>query len=364
MAKIRKVDKSGMLSFLVQAPQHYEKAAKLARKIKTDFPKPKSIVIAGMGGSAISGELLKDWSTDRTPVPIEVCRAYSLPDYADDNTLVVAMSYSGETEETLSVFLDALGRKCRIICVSSGGALQRFAKDLGVPHLQVPSGMAPRVSLPYLFIPLCLLMKKLGLVTGVDKEISEAVETLSKVCSTNDPEKPSRNNVAKTLALNIFGTMPFIYGFGFYRSVAQRIKTQFNENSKIPAKWEVFPELDHNEIVGWEEVGKLARYFSAILLRGTEEPEAIRRRIEVSKELMHKQSVKTFELRSQGKSTMARMLSLVHIGDFTSIYLAILRGIDPTPVKTISTLKKKIEQSHTKATVIAELEKIVAQRNH
>jgi glucose/mannose-6-phosphate isomerase len=364
MAEIRKVDKSDMLSFLVQAPQHYEKAAKLAEKIKTDFPKPKSIVIAGMGGSAIGGELLKDWSTDKTSVPIEVCRAYSLPNYANDNTLVVAVSYSGETEETLSVFLDALERKCRIICVSSGGTLQRFAENLGVSHLQVPSGMAPRVSLPYLFTPLCVLMEKLGLVSRVDEEISEAVETLSKVCNTNQPEEPSRNNVAKTLALNIFETMPFIYGFDFYRSVAQRIKTQFNENSKIPAKWEVFPELDHNEIVGWEAVGKLSKYFSAILLRDDEESEAIRRRIEVTKELMHEQSVRTFELRSQGKSTMARMLSLVCIGDFTSIYLAILRGIDPTPVKTINALKKKIERSRAKATVVAELQKIVVRRRH
>ena len=147
IAAIRKVDKSNMLSFCVEAPKHYGEAAKLTGKIKVDYPKPKTIIVAGMGGSAIGGELLKDWSRDKITVPIEICRDYSLPAYADKKTLVFVVSYSGETEESLSVFLDAMKRKCMPVCISSGGTLREFAERLNVPHLLVPAGMAPRATL-------------------------------------------------------------------------------------------------------------------------------------------------------------------------------------------------------------------------
>jgi len=358
--RIKQIDKSNMLSFCVEAPKHYKKAAKLAKTISLDYPKPRAIIMAGMGGSAIGGELLKDWSREKTVVPIEVCREYTLPAYADKNSLVFVVSYSGETEESLSVFLDALKRKCKIVCISSGGTLQQFAEKLDLPHLHVPSGMAPRATLPYLFMPPLVMMEKIGLVKGVTSEVSGITKTLEQVSETNSPEKPLKANFSKTLASNVCGTIPTIYGFGFYRAVAQRFKTQFNENSKVPAKWEFFPELNHNEIVGWEAVKELAKCFSVILIRDDDEPEAIRIRVEATKELIRKQSVKTFEVRSLGKSMLAKMASVICNGDFTSVYLAVLRGIDPTPVKTISLLKEKIKKSGTKAKVIRELQKIAA----
>ena len=139
-----------------------------------------------------------------------------------------------------------------IFCVSSGGALLENAERLNVPYLRVPGGMPPRAALPYLFVPLLLGMEKMGLVSGASEELSEALTLLEKIGKDNSPEKPAKENFSKTLALNIGQTAPVVYGFGFYRSVAQRFKTQFNENSKVPAKWEVFSELNHNEIVGWE----------------------------------------------------------------------------------------------------------------
>jgi len=311
-----------------------------------------------MGGSAIGGELLKDWSTDRIAVPIEVCRDYTLPAYVNKNTLVFVVSYSGETEESLSVFLEAIKRKCMIVCISSGGTLHEFAEKLAIPHLRVPSGMAPRATLPYLFAPLPILLEKIGLIADVASEVSETVNVLKQISAANAPSKVLRNNFSKKLAFDICGTIPVVYGFGFYRSVAHRFKTQFNENSKVPAKWEFFPELDHNEIVGWEDVQKLAKSFSVIFIRDNEESPMMRQRIEVTKELIRKKSVKTFEIHSVGKSRLAKMTSVICVGDFTSVYLAILRRIDPTPVITISLLKKKIEQSGMKEKVIRELQKI------
>jgi glucose/mannose-6-phosphate isomerase len=358
--RIKRIDKSDMLSFCVEASKHYNMAAKLAEKLSISYPKPQTIIMAGMGGSAIGGELLKDWSRDRIGVPVEVCREYSLPAYADKSTLVLVVSYSGETEESLSVFLEALKRKCMIVCISSGGKLHEIAEKLNVPSLCVPPGMAPRATLPYMFMPMPILLKKLGLVSEVASEISETTRILKRVSDANSPRKPLKENFSKTLASNIRGTVPVVYGFGFYRAVAQRFKTQFNENSKIPAKWEYFPELDHNEIVGWEAVKELAKCFSVILIRDSDEPESFRHRIEATKELIHEQSVGMFEVQAHGESSLAKMCSVICIGDFTSVYLAILRGIDPTPVKTISLLKEKIKKSGLRDRVVRELEKIAA----
>ena len=359
--KIREIDKSNMLLFCVNAAKHYQKAAKIAEKTSLKYSKPTNIIVAGMGGSGIGGELLKDWARDKAPVPIVVSRDYSLPAYANEQSLVLIVSYSGETEESLSAFLDATKKKCMMHCISSGGSLLEFAEKLGVPYLRVPSGMPPRAALPYLFTPLLKTLEKARIVSGVSEDLSEATKILEQISGENAPEKPTRENFSKTLALGIDETVPVVYGFGVYRSVAQRFKQQFNENSKIPSKWEFFSELNHNEIVGWEKAGKLVKCFSTIFIRDKTESNEIRSRIETTKELMRSDS-KLFEVWTRGKSALAKMLSAICIGDFTSVYLAILREVDPTPVKTIALLKEKMKQSGTKERVIRELEKLAASR--
>jgi glucose/mannose-6-phosphate isomerase len=358
ISEIRKIDKSNMLSFCVEASKHYREAAKIAENLSIAYSEPANIIVAGMGGSAIGGELLKDWARSQTPVPIEVNREYSLPAYADKKSLVLIASYSGETEESLSTFLDAVKRKCMTYCISSGGTLVEFAEKLGVPHLTIPGGIPPRAALPYLFVPMLTALERLNFASKVSENLKKASRLLETVSAENSPEKPSEDNFCKTLATNICGTVPVIYGFGIYRGVAQRFKQQFNENSKIPAKFEVFPELNHNEIVGWEEAGKLARIFSTILIRDKTEPAEIRNRIETTKTLMLAAKSKLFEVWAQGETTLEKMLSTITIGDFTSVYLAILRKIDPTPVKTIVLLKTQMNQTGTKQRIIRELNRI------
>jgi glucose/mannose-6-phosphate isomerase len=216
--------------------------------------------------------------------------------------------------------------------------------------------MPPRAALPYLFVPQLVLLEKLGLVSGVSEGIAEAAHVLEKISRENLPEQPASACPAKSLASGINGTAPVIYGFGIFRGVAQRWKQQFNENAKVPAKWEVFPELNHNEVVGWEKAGALAKSFSTIFLRDQNEPVEVRSRIETTKLLMPRAS-KQFEVWSQGAGTLARMLSAVLVGDFTSVYLAVMRGVDPTPVQTIATLKKKLAETGTKEKILRELEK-------
>ena len=356
--EIRKIDKSNMLSFQIEAVNHYDQALRIGEKVSWKNPKPENIIIAGMGGSAIGGEIVKDWVRNRVSTPIEVNRDYTLPDYADTRSLVVVSSYSGDTEESLSAFLDAKRRGCMICCISSGGLLLEYAEKFGVPFLIVPKGMPPRAALPYMFMPLLRWFEKVGFVSGFSQEYQETKRVLGKVAKENSPEIPVKKNPAKTLATGIIYTVPVVYGFGIYRSVAQRFKQQFNENSKIPAKWEFFPELDHNEIVGWEENGGLTKHFSAIFLRGGNETEEVRSRIEITKKLMAGAVSKQFEVWSQGKSSLAMMLSTILVGDFASVYLAILRKVDPTPVQTITTLKKELDKVGTKGRIIGGLEKL------
>lgn len=356
LAEIKRIDKDNMLSFCIEAPRHYEKAVKMAREVSTDYLKPKTIIVAGMGGSAISGELLKDLMRDKITTPIEVCREYTLPAYANEESLVFIVSYSGETEETLNCFLDAVKRKCMIFCISSGGSILKAAEKLKMPALKIPKDIPPRAALPYLFAPLLIFLEKLGLASDTSKEIFETITVLKQICDENAPEKPLKENFSKEIAIKIDGTVPVIYGFGLYRSVAQRFKQQLNENSKIPAFWNSFPELNHNEIVGWEKPEKLAKFFSALIIREKAETKEIKCRIEATKEILNTKVAGIHEVWSRGTGKLAKMLSATLIGDFISVYLAILRGVDPTPVETISLLKRKLEKRGTKDKTLRELQ--------
>ncbi len=347
-----------MLQFYVQAAKNYVESAKNSEHIKLPNKQPQNIIIAGMGGSAIGGELLKDYTRHTATVPIEISREYHLPAYADNRSLIILASYSGDTEETLGSFVDALNRKCMVFCVSSGGALIKYAEKLGVPHLQVKGGMPPRAALPHMFMPLLKVMENLKMSPNWTQEFSEATKLLEKISRENAPEKPAVENFAKTLALNLNGTLPFVYGFGVYRGVALRYKQQFNENAKVPAKWEVFSELNHNETMGWEGAKELAKDLSVVFLRDKAEPVEIRSRIETTQALMKPSVSKMFEVHAQGKGKLARMLSTILVGDFASVYLAYLRNVDPTPVETVTVMKQRIEPNGFKKRIILELEKL------
>ncbi len=359
MEKIQAVDKSGMLNFCVDAPKHYRAAAELSQKIKLNFAQPDNIIVVGMGGSAIGGDILKDYVRSKLTVPIEINRDYHLPEYADKKTLVLLMSYSGDTEESLGSFLDALKRQCMIYCVTSGGALMQYAKKHKVPYLEVPGGMPPRAALPYMLVPVFVFMEKVGLVKGVTEELEEALALLDKIVADSGPDKPANDNFAKDVAEHIGDSAPTVYGFGVFRAVAQRFKQQFNENSKSPSKWEYFPELNHNEIVGWQTKGELTKYFSVIFIRDVDnEPLEIECRIDTTKAIMERAGIVLFDLHVQGKSTLAKMISTVVIGDFLSVYLAVMRKADPTPVKSIDFLKETLKQNGVKEKILAELDKL------
>jgi glucose/mannose-6-phosphate isomerase len=342
LEEIKKIDKSDILGYCVKTSIYCEDAVQRAKQVSVRYGKPRHVVVVGMGGSAIGGEILRDWLLDELPIPIEVCRDYSLPAYANEDTLVFAISCSGKTEETLSAFVDAVKRGCKTITITSGGHLLSFSEKLRVPHVIVPSELPSRVTLPYLFFPLPILLNKLGVLQNREKEIQETIRIVKKLSRENSPETPTRENPSKKLALELGETIPVVYGFRQYAAIARRLKTQFNENSKVPSKHDVFPELNHNEVVGWEASEMLTKRFSVLLIRDREEPPEIRHRIEATKSLVLHKAQKVLEVYAEGESKLAKMFSVLYVGDLASVYLAILRNTDPTPVQSISKIKEEM----------------------
>ena len=290
------------------------------------------IIVSGMGASAISGDLLKDLLRYEINLPIEVCRDYHIPAYADENTLVFCISYSGDTEETLSQFVDCIEKKCKIIGITSGGKLKEWCEKFNLSCIIVPEGYQPRSALPYLFISILVCLQKMGLINK-EKEIDETIGILRNI----------ETRKIKRIAVSLKNCMPIIYASNDFASVARRVKTQFNENSKIPAKYDLFPELDHNEIVGYEK-NKLNKNSVIILLRDKDEPIEIKTRIEITKKIMKNKVKKIIEFWSEGKSKLAKMMSLIFIGDYLSYELAILNKVDPFETKSLVFLKKRLKE--------------------
>jgi glucose/mannose-6-phosphate isomerase len=357
---VKKVDRSDMLGCLVKTSDYCRDAIKRAKQI--NLPKkvnPRNIVIVGMGGSAIGGEILHDWLRDTLPIPIEVCRDYILPAYVNKDTLVLVNSYSGNTEETLTAFLNAIERKCTVLAVTSGGQLEAFCKRLHVHYVMIPSGLQPRVAVPYMFFPYPVLLEKLGILSKIEDELEEAIAVLAKVAKANAQTVPSGDNRAKQLAGDLLGTIPVVYGFRQYTSIAHRLKTQFNENSKVPSKSDSFPELNHNETVGYDAPETLTKRQSVILIRDPKEPREIRNRIETTTDLVFNKANKVNEITAQGKGKLAKMFAVMCIGDYASVYLAILQNKDPTSVNIIDRVKVELaKKTHMKEQFEVELAKM------
>jgi len=356
LEEVKRVDKSGLLELCMQTPEYCRDAVELAKKVRIPsevnisseisikYGKPQQIVVVGMGGSAIGGEILHDWLRDEFPIPIEVCKDYTLPAYANENTLVFAVSYSGNTEETLNAFVDAIRRKCMTITITSGGHLLSFSEKLGIPHVTIPSGLFPRVAIPYMFFPMPALLASMGILPNVEDDVQEVIRVLERLSEENSPQTPTERNPSKKLALELAETVPVVYGFRQYGAISRRLKTQLNENSKVLSKHDVFPELNHNEVVGWEAPEALTKKFSIILIRDRDEPPEIQHRIEATKALALHKAQKVLEIYAEGRRKLAKMFSVLQVGDFASIYLAILQGIDPAPVEIIDKIKMEMSK--------------------
>ena len=336
---IARVDRGGMRHIVASLPEHLAEGQRRALGTPADLKGAQRIFLAGMGGSGIAADIFAAWVADRSKVPLRVVRDYKLPPSAQKGDVLVSISYSGDTEETLAATAHGLKIGCKLIAVTSGGELRRVAKEAGAEVLEVPKGLPPRGAFGHLF----------GVLPGIGEdwvygdlrgELERSIVHLKDLRMRIAPDVPFRKNRAKLLAYRIKGRVPVVYGAGPLASVATRWQTQLNENAKVLAFSSELPEADHNELVGWCE-DPTAKRFVPVLLREAGETEEMRIRLDATAALMSK-ATKVEQVVDEDDQPLGRLLGLLHLGDYVSVYLAALRKVDPLPVKPIQDLKARL----------------------
>jgi glucose/mannose-6-phosphate isomerase len=339
-------DPSRMLHAITSFPESAKKAIKTTEETRCTINGKKytSLLISGMGGSAIGGLLLRDWLQDSLKVPIYVSRGYNVPAWVSEKTLVYAVSYSGNTEETLSQYYQAFNRGCTIICFCSGGTLEKEATKKSQTLVKFPKGQQPRAAIPYQFYSLAGATRKIGLIEDEKwAEIEESIKIVSHHCNEMKKETPIGSNNGKLLAKEIKGRIPFIYGSRLFENVAYRYNTQFNENSKTPASTNFYPEAFHNSIMAREGKKELLDKICIISIQDPKGSERLNKKIQISEKLMEERFGKIIRVEAKGESNLARLMSALIQGDYISAYLAILYKVDPSTTDSIEILKKSME---------------------
>jgi glucose/mannose-6-phosphate isomerase len=341
---LREADPSGMLKAIGRLPHDCRDGYELGRATER-LPSGEgvsAIAFCAMGSSAHSGEILRALFRDRVRIPIDVVRTPELPEYCGPHTLVVASSYSGDTAETLACFEEGVRRGCRVLSIASGGELGRRSAELELPIVEIPPGLLmPRVSLGYFALGVLGALEAVGLLPPLADDVEEALQVLTELVGTLDATEPSDRNPAKRLASAIGDRFPVVWGVEGIGSVAAaRWRTQFHENAKVPSFSSALPELDHNEVVGWAP-GTGADFF-LVGLRHDGEPADAAMRFPLSLEVAEAAGMRSEQVRAVGRAPLARLMSLLAMGDFTSVYLGVLRGEDPTPIEAIARLKRAL----------------------
>ncbi|MEA2015526.1 MAG: bifunctional phosphoglucose/phosphomannose isomerase [Actinomycetota bacterium] len=348
LEKIREIDREGILGAEEGFYDQLLDAREIAGRAELGDIKEKKfsgIVFSGMGGSGFAGDIVKALIRDDIDIPVEVVKGYSLPSYVNKDWLVISISYSGNTEETISTTGQALERGCEVIIICSGGELEKIGRDNGKTVLKIPSGMQPRGAAGYLFFPAYLMMDYLGIVKIPPGDIKEALKLIKEKVPLYRRETGIDKNPAKKLASEISDNLPIIYGTeGILSVVAYRLKCEINENSKTPCWWNEFPELNHNETVGWERLKGITGKFVVIALREKDEWIRMKTRIDITLKLIRENVNGIINIPVEGESKLARALSSMYLGDIASVYLALLYEIDPSPVEKIESLKAELKK--------------------
>ncbi len=345
-ARHYRVDGERMIDRVLELADQVEKSWEDARGLGASLGDAASpVIVCGMGGSAIGGQMLADLVRMDSAVPVCLERGYTLPAFVDERTPVICVSYSGNTEEVLSSFEDALERKCPMVAITSGGELAERAERAGVPIHLVPGGMPPRAALGHLFTPLLRIASNTGLYGISDEEVVSAVRKLRDISGKYSLDSDPVGNIAMQLTKKLYGKIPLIYsGGGLLAGAAYRWKCQFNENSKCMAFHNTFSELGHNEIMGWESPERLREDFFVIMLKDGEDHPRIQKRMEITFRELEPLGGGGMRIESSGekgrRGRLSRLFSILALGDFTSVYLAVEYGKDPTPIEKIEGIKE------------------------
>ncbi|BDG47255.1 MULTISPECIES: bifunctional phosphoglucose/phosphomannose isomerase [Parageobacillus] len=342
------LDPSGMLSTIQRLDEQCTQAVEIGRNATLNFDGStiSNVVFAGVGGSAIGGELLRTYLSSKSTVPLFTCRDYSLPRFVSKETLVCISSNSGNTEEQLAIYDQAKEIGAKIVVVSGGGDLIKKAHEDGQVVLQyegrTPLAPTARASIGFLFFPILIVLQRLGLISNIDDDIQDAITTLSIMRKKLGKDVPIEQNKAKQLADSLYGHVPLIWGTtGTTEAIAMRWKQQFNENAKSAAFWNSFPELNHNEIVGFEAPVNAVKQMHIVILRSTKDHPQVQKRMTITQDILAGRVQGITEVNPVGNTLLGEIFSLLTLGDHVSVYLACMYGVDPTPIKYIRYLKRK-----------------------
>ncbi len=343
-AAVRGYDPAGMLDAVAALPEQIRDGWTRTREIELPdrYRDLRSVTVLGMGGSGVAGDLVRGVFADRLRVPVISVRDYDLPAFVGRDSLVVAASYTGSTEETVSALAAALERRCPVAVITTGGPLKEVASRAGLPLLAFPGGGQPRAAVGYSLALLAGLLERAGLLELEEAEIGSAAAACEATVAACGPDVPTEHNTAKQLAWTLVDRMPIIEASGFLAPVARRWKTQLNENAKSMAAAEELPEATHNTVVGYAQPEALRDHLYVVFLAGPLDHPRNNLRASLSAELLAAASIghQVVPLRGEGK--LAQAVSAICVGDYVSVYLAALYGLDPTPVDAISHIKTRI----------------------
>jgi glucose/mannose-6-phosphate isomerase len=337
---IERVDRHDTRAVLADFPQQCRRGRALPLSARPGGGRPRLVVVAGMGGSASGGDMVAACAAETLDVPILVHRGYGLPAAAGRDTLVVALSYSGETVEVLSAAETALARGVPLVAITAGGALGALAAARGLAHVTLPAGLMPRFALGYLVFPLLAVLAGAGARVAGEADVDEALAVLAAQADELTPGVPAEKNSAKRLAAEIGDALPAVYGGPLTATAAYRWKTDFEENAKRLAVAGALPEMNHNEIEAWG--GPAARGRHVVLLRDEQEPPEIARRFTLLREMAAPHAGGVSQTWTRGAAPLARILSLAYASLWVSFYLAMLHAVDPWPVPMLEEVKRRL----------------------
>jgi len=335
--EIKKLDEQDMLEKLKGFSRQCREGYSLPSPALLPGNDFNRVVFCGMGGSAIGGDIISALACEHSEIPCFVNRNYGLPSYADSKTLAVIMSYSGNTEETLSALEKARERGCLIVCVSSGGQVEKIAVKDKLPMVKIPGGYPPRCAMGYLFFPCYRIMSELGVLPELNTAIFDCIKRWSEAFS---PEKA--NSLAKSAAFKFCDRIPLIYSGARLLPALTRWKTQIAENSKSFAFMNVFPEMNHNEIMSWRYPGWFVKKTVPVFISSDREHPRTKKRFKITREIISEVNSDILDLKTEGDNLLEELFYLIVLGDWISFYLAVLNGANPTEINGIDTLKKKM----------------------
>lgn len=345
--KIKSIDVSNMFDVIKNFSDQCEEAVKIADSYdlsKYDFTGIDNIILNGLGGSAIGGDFVRSFLQYELPVPMFINRNYHLPAFASDKTLSIVSSYSGNTEETNSAFEESLSKNCKIICITSGGKVEKVAKDNYLPCIKIPGGLQPRCALGYSFFVVLKIMLKLKLVEDKSKEISGTINHI-KDLSKEYSNFGNKDNRAIQIARELKDKLPIIYSSVDVLDVVNlRWRGQIAENAKQLVFGNFYPEMNHNELVGWHLNKELMKQMVVLMLEDKDDNSRIKSRMDITSAVYKEFADDHMHISSNAGSRLERLFELAYLGDWVSYYLAILNKVDPTPVKVIEHLKQKLSK--------------------